>query len=412
HRPVRLDRSDGGRGRRGDARLLDRAAAERDALRARVRVLGAVHRRGAPPDRGRLRAAVPQPGCRIALPGRAAAHDAVARGAPAAPPHAPGRGDPGVRGCDEGDPADAEPAPLQLRHAGDAGVPARRRRAGRRIGQRGAGDHRRGTPPGPGAGPAAGEGAGVRMDAPTTFRDGGPPRADAREAGAVAAGPGAVPPEMPGTVDEARATGAAMEPVSERPVAAGTGDGANVTGAGTGAGAGLAASRSHVAPDRSQTTRPDAPAAYPSPALEVRGLTKRYRRGDRPALDHVWLDVQDGEILTLVGESGSGKTTLLRLVAGLEQADAGEIVLRGRTVCDERTFIPPEHRGASLVFQDYALFPHLTVEGNVGFGLRRLGRAEREERVREMLELVGLRGLERRYPHELSGGQQQRVALA
>ena len=252
----------------------------------------------------------------------------------------------------------------------------------------------------------------MRMDAPTTFRDGGPPRADAREAGAVAAGPGEVPPEMPGTVDEARATGAAMEPVSERPVAAGTGDGANVTGAGTGAGAGLAASRSHVAPDRSQTTRPDAPAAYPSPALEVRGLTKRYRRGDRPALDNVWLDVQDGEILTLVGESGSGKTTLLRLVAGLEQADAGEIVLRGRTVCDERTFIPPEHRGASLVFQDYALFPHLTVEGNVGFGLRRLGRAEREERVREMLELVGLRGLERRYPHELSGGQQQRVALA
>jgi iron(III) transport system ATP-binding protein len=161
-----------------------------------------------------------------------------------------------------------------------------------------------------------------------------------------------------------------------------------------------------------EATSPGAPAAHPSPALEVRGLTKRYRRGDRPALDNVWLDVQDGEILTLVGESGSGKTTLLRLVAGLEQADAGEIVLRGRTVCDERTFIPPEHRGASLVFQDYALFPHLTVEGNVGFGLRRLGRAERGQRVREMLELVGLRGLERRYPHELSGGQQQRVALA
>lgn len=150
----------------------------------------------------------------------------------------------------------------------------------------------------------------------------------------------------------------------------------------------------------------------PTPSLEVRGLRKTYPRADRPAVDGVSLSVAAGELLALVGESGSGKTTLLRLIAGLERPEAGSIIIGGRTVCDETTWTPPEERGAPLVFQDYALFPHLTVERNIAFGLRRLGRRERAARVAEMLELVGLQDLGKRYPHELSGGQQQRVALA
>jgi len=147
-------------------------------------------------------------------------------------------------------------------------------------------------------------------------------------------------------------------------------------------------------------------------ALELRGLTKRYPGADRDALRGVSLRVEAGEIVGLVGGSGAGKSTLLRLIAGLETPSAGTIIIGGRVVCDGTRSVPPERRGVGLVFQDYALFPHLTVEANVGFGLHRMPRGRRRDRVREVLELVGLTDLAGRYPHQLSGGQQQRVALA
>jgi len=137
------------------------------------------------------------------------------------------------------------------------------------------------------------------------------------------------------------------------------------------------------------------------------GVGKRF--GDVVAVDRTELCVERGEFLALLGPSGCGKTTLLRLIAGFERPDAGEIRLEERTVAGPGTWVAPERRRVGLVFQDYALFPHLTVAENVGFGVPR---REREGRLREVLDLVGLPGYERRYPHELSGGQQQRVALA
>jgi len=146
--------------------------------------------------------------------------------------------------------------------------------------------------------------------------------------------------------------------------------------------------------------------------LSIKGLRKRYQGAQHDAVHDVSLDVAEGEVLSLVGESGSGKTTLLRLIAGLEVPTAGEITIGRKTVADERTWVPPEHRGVGLVFQDYALFPHLTVTRNVAYGLGKLPRRQRDDRVRDVLELVGLASLGDRYPHELSGGQRQRVALA
>ena len=117
--------------------------------------------------------------------------------------------------------------------------------------------------------------------------------------------------------------------------------------------------------------------------------------------------------MALVGESGSGKTTLLRIIAGLEQPDTGTVAIGGELVCSEGYSVPPEQRHIGFVFQDYALFPHLNVRKNLLYGLHRIThRAEREERVAEIVTLAGLDGLETRVPHELSGGQQQRVALA
>ncbi len=145
------------------------------------------------------------------------------------------------------------------------------------------------------------------------------------------------------------------------------------------------------------------------PVLELRGVAKRF--GAVVALDQVSLAVRPGELLAVVGPSGSGKSTMLRAVAGLLAIDAGQIRAGGREVAGPRTFVPPERREVGVVFQDLALFPHLDVAGNVAFGLARRA-PKRSQRVDEVLELVGLGGLERRYPHELSGGEQQRVALA
>jgi putative spermidine/putrescine transport system ATP-binding protein len=146
----------------------------------------------------------------------------------------------------------------------------------------------------------------------------------------------------------------------------------------------------------------------PRPHLVLQGLTKRY--GAQAAVDGVSLAVGRGECIALLGPSGCGKTTTLRLVAGFILPDEGRILLDGTSI--ERA--PPHRRPIGMVFQAYALFPHLTAAGNVGFGLemRNLGRAERDRRVAEALEMVGLSHLADRYPARMSGGQQQRVALA
>jgi iron(III) transport system ATP-binding protein len=146
--------------------------------------------------------------------------------------------------------------------------------------------------------------------------------------------------------------------------------------------------------------------------LSAQNLTKRYRRGDEPAVHDVSFELPEGKLLSLVGESGSGKSTLLRLIAGLETPDAGSIQLDGETISAPAAVTPPERRGIGLVFQHHALFPHLTVERNIAFGLRHLPRGERPGVIAPLLELVGLAKLGQRYPHELSGGERQRIALA
>ena len=140
--------------------------------------------------------------------------------------------------------------------------------------------------------------------------------------------------------------------------------------------------------------------------IRARGLSKAY--DEVLALDEFSLDVWEGSLLTLLGPSGCGKTTALRVIAGFEQA-TGTVEIHGRQVLGPDVFVPPERRRVGMVFQDYALFPHKTVAGNVGYGLPR---TKGEARVGEVLELVGLSGLGDRMPNELSGGQQQRVALA
>jgi iron(III) transport system ATP-binding protein len=151
-----------------------------------------------------------------------------------------------------------------------------------------------------------------------------------------------------------------------------------------------------------------------TPVLTLTRVSKRYGPGGPPAVDRLTLAVGRGQILALLGPSGCGKTTTLRLIAGFEAPDEGEIVVDGRVVADGRRglTVPPEQRGIGVVFQEYALFPHLTIAENAGFGLRHLDRRARAERVQAVLDLVGLADLGARYPHELSGGQQQRVAVA
>lgn len=150
----------------------------------------------------------------------------------------------------------------------------------------------------------------------------------------------------------------------------------------------------------------------PKPYLLIQSLTFRYRGQKQPLLHNVSMQLDQGERVALLGPSGRGKTTLLRLIAGLEKPESGTIILGKRILTDERTFIPPEARRIGMVFQDYALFPHLTVFENVAFGLFRLSRRERQKRTEEVLSLVQLEDYAHRYPHELSGGQEQRVALA
>ena len=170
----------------------------------------------------------------------------------------------------------------------------------------------------------------------------------------------------------------------------------------------------------SQPTAPLAAAvsaidlANARPAVVADKATVLYQAADNPvlALSEVDLTVRQGEFVSLIGPSGCGKTTLLRAVAGLETVTGGEIRLTKSVVSSPTLSVPPELRRIGMVFQDYALFPHLSVGRNVAFGIHQLPRAEQAARVAEVLKLVGLEGSEHRYPHELSGGQQQRVALA
>ncbi|BEP93313.1 ABC transporter ATP-binding protein [Acidovorax sp. sif1233] len=146
--------------------------------------------------------------------------------------------------------------------------------------------------------------------------------------------------------------------------------------------------------------------------LEVSQLEVRYAGRAQAAVQGVTLGLHAGDIGVLIGPSGCGKTTLLRAVAGLEPVSGGEIRLTKGLVSSAALSVPPELRRIGMVFQDYALFPHLSVGRNVAFGIHALPRAEQAARVTEVLQLVGLEGSENRFPHELSGGQQQRVALA
>ncbi len=161
-----------------------------------------------------------------------------------------------------------------------------------------------------------------------------------------------------------------------------------------------------------------------APVLSCRNITKRFDQAGVPAVNRVSFDLHRGDLLGLLGPSGCGKTTLLRLMAGFERPDAGglldtgEIELSGQRVCGQGVWMPPERRQVGVVFQDYALFPHLCVLENVAFGLKQLCRRGKlpKPQIRtladEAIQLVGLSGMAKRYPHELSGGQQQRVALA
>ncbi len=151
--------------------------------------------------------------------------------------------------------------------------------------------------------------------------------------------------------------------------------------------------------------------AIDTPILELRDIVCGYSP-NTPTVNGVSLTLQSGQILCLLGPSGCGKTTTLRAIAGFEKITTGEILLKGQTLSSPSMHIPPEKRRIGMVFQEYALFPHLRVSDNIAFGLYHWSGTDQKARVQEMLELVGLHDLGNRFPHELSGGQQQRVAMA
>lgn len=146
--------------------------------------------------------------------------------------------------------------------------------------------------------------------------------------------------------------------------------------------------------------------------LSISNITKRFAHNLPPVVEDLSFEVYSGEIFALLGPSGCGKTTTLRLIAGFERADAGEICVEGQCFEGAKTHLPPEARDIGIVFQEYALFPHLNVLQNVAFGLKKLPAKLRNERVMTVLDMVGMTPFKNRKPYELSGGQQQRVALA
>lgn len=145
--------------------------------------------------------------------------------------------------------------------------------------------------------------------------------------------------------------------------------------------------------------------------VKIKDIEFHYIRGS-VVLNKVSLNFEKGEIIALLGNSGSGKSTLLRIISGLEKPIKGSIIINGITLSDNSSYIPPEKRNVGMVFQDYALFPHMTIAKNIGFGLSELNKVEKKKRINDMLELVNLESKTNKYPYELSGGEQQRIALA
>lgn len=146
--------------------------------------------------------------------------------------------------------------------------------------------------------------------------------------------------------------------------------------------------------------------------LKIENLYFRYKNSKEDNISNFNIQIEKGEIISILGESGSGKSTMLRIISGLEKAYKGSISINDTVVYNSKVFVEPEKRGVGMVFQDYALFPHMTVAKNIMFGLRNMIKKEKIERMTEMLRLVNLEEYADKYPHELSGGQQQRIALA
>ncbi|HSQ89884.1 ABC transporter ATP-binding protein [Romboutsia sp.] len=146
--------------------------------------------------------------------------------------------------------------------------------------------------------------------------------------------------------------------------------------------------------------------------LKIKNLHFKYKNNKNDNIKDLNISIKKGEVVGILGESGSGKSTILRILAGLEMPYKGIIEINGKKIYDNKTFIEAEYRGVGMVFQDYALFPHMTVAKNIMFGLKKMSKPEKEKRMIEMLELVNLTEYKNKYPYELSGGQQQRIAIA
>lgn len=145
--------------------------------------------------------------------------------------------------------------------------------------------------------------------------------------------------------------------------------------------------------------------------IEIKGISFKYENSKEEVLKNFSLDIEKGEIVAILGESGSGKSTFLRVLSGFEVPKAGMIKVDGRHFVDDNCYTPVEKRKIGMVFQDYALFPHLNIEKNIGFGLSGYSKMEKKKIIEDMLELVNMQTYKYKYPHELSGGQQQRIAL-
>lgn len=146
--------------------------------------------------------------------------------------------------------------------------------------------------------------------------------------------------------------------------------------------------------------------------IEIKDLYFKYANSKIDTINNFNVDIKKGEILAVLGESGSGKSTILRIIAGLENAYKGSIKIGHNEVYSSKKFVEPENRGIGMVFQDYALFPHITVKKNIQYGLKGMSKSEKEKIAMDMLTLVNLVDHKDKYPYELSGGQQQRVAIA